>query len=440
MPYRRPLCLIGLLATAFILARAHSDKQQSISRSERSLAFDMLRDVKEDVKQNYYDRNFNGLDLDARFEQAREKIKAATSLNQALSDVAAALAALHDSHTYFVPPPRPYKHFYGWHMVAVGDSDCYITWVQPGSDAETQGVKPGDKVLTVNGFAAIRDDLHTINYVFNLLRPQGALQLVLRSPDGIERKLELKARFQETQRLVSFNGVWDLVRQQERENLQHVNTVRIVEYGKQAILVKLPDFAFGLGQGDDVINQIAPHAGMVLDLRGNPGGYEVFLSQFLGAFFDHPVKVSDRIGRKGVSTLLTQPHKGKTFTGKVVVLVDSDSASAAELFARVMQLEHRGIVIGDRSSGSVMEGRFFQHNIGIMTTAFYGASVTTANLIMTDGKSLEHVGVVPDMRVLPLPSDLAAHRDPALARAAALLGLNISPEEAGKLFPLEWRN
>jgi C-terminal processing protease CtpA/Prc len=62
-----------------------------------------------------------------------------------------------------------------------------------------------------------------------------------------------------------------------------------------------------------------------------------------------------------------------------------------------------------------------------------------ADIIMTDGKSLEHAGVVPDTVMLPTPEDLAAGRDPVLAHAIGLFGVQITPEKAGELFPVEWK-
>jgi len=123
--------------------------------------------------------------------------------------------------------------------------------------------------------------------------------------------------------------------------------------------------------------------------------------------------------------------------GRLVVLIDSESASASEAFARVVQLEKRGTVVGDRSSGRVMEAEYYRHRIGSRPAFSYGISVTEAEMVMTDGMSLEHVGVGPDVVVLPTPADLANNRDPVLTKAAELLGVQISPEEAGKILPYE---
>lgn len=86
-----------------------------------------------------------------------------------------------------------------------------------------------------------------------------------------------------------------------------------------------------------------------------------------------------------------------------------------------------------------MEARHYEFHQGVDTQIFYGASITEADLIMADGKSLEHSGVTPDEILVPSPADLAAGRDPVLARAAGLAGVELAPNKAGQLFPIEWR-
>jgi C-terminal processing protease CtpA/Prc len=157
----------------------------------------------------------------------------------------------------------------------------------------------------------------------------------------------------------------------------------------------------------------------------------------VGGFFDHDVKIADRVQRKESKPQIAKPIH-HVFDGKLIVLVDSESASASELFARVMQIEKRGVVLGDHSSGSVMEATHYQYQLGTDTVVFYGASITDVDLIMTDGTSLEHVGVEPDKLLIPSAGAIAAGRDPVLAYAAGQLGVKIDPVDAGKLFPYEW--
>ena len=86
-----------------------------------------------------------------------------------------------------------------------------------------------------------------------------------------------------------------------------------------------------------------------------------------------------------------------------------------------------------------MEAKQYPHQLGIDTVVPYGISITDADIIMSDGKSLEHVGVIPDEMKIPTAMDLASQKDPVLAYAASLLGVTITPEKAGALFPIEWR-
>jgi C-terminal processing protease CtpA/Prc len=82
-----------------------------------------------------------------------------------------------------------------------------------------------------------------------------------------------------------------------------------------------------------------------------------------------------------------------------------------------------------------MEAKLYPHEVALGSKISYAISVTDADLVMTDGKSLEHVGVEPDIVILPTSQDLANNRDPALAKAAGLVRAKLSPEEAGAILP-----
>ena len=99
------------------------------------------------------------------------------------------------------------------------------------------------------------------------------------------------------------------------------------------------------------------------EMRGDGGGRTDTLKDIVGYLFDKDIKIADRVGRKE-SKPMTAKRQGKPFTGKLIVLVDSGSASASELLARVVQLQHRGTVIGDKTAGAVMESRVYGDQLG----------------------------------------------------------------------------
>jgi C-terminal processing protease CtpA/Prc len=96
------------------------------------------------------------------------------------------------------------------------------------------------------------------------------------------------------------------------------------------------------------------------------------------------------------------------------------------------------VVIGDLSDGKVMRSRTYDHDLGAETLVSFHVSVTNADYIMSDGQSLENVGVKPDELLVPSGEDLAARRDVVMARAFQVLGVKMAPERAGKMFPILW--
>jgi len=435
---RRWLCGLAcsLLMLAGMTKQCWPQEYTSIQRGEVQ---NMLQDVTQDVKKQYYDPHLLGADWEAKVREAKEKVDKAESFNRALTAVAVALDSLNDSHTAFAPPARPYVNDYGFLMQMIADR-CYVTRVEPGSDAETKGLKPGEEVLAVNGYKPTRDDYSRMQYMFWILRPQPGFSLKIRSLDGNTRQIDIIAKFHARQqfRNASASGIFDLIR--EAEDAESQARVRYEERGSSLLIVRFPEFLPSLDEVESAVNKMRKHDGVVIDLRANPGGSEDALISLLGGMFANKVKIGERVRRDGTKAIETEPSR-HWFDGKLVVLVDSKSASAAEIFARTIQLEKRGLVMGDKTSGRVMEAKYFGHTTGGDTgTAFiaYGAEITVADIVMADGRSLEHEGVTPDALVLPTASDLANGRDPVLAKAAEQLNVKMSAEEAGKMFPYEW--
>lgn len=431
------IVIIALSITAGVRAQ---QQQQLASKYDRERGQQMLKMICDDIKNKYYDPTLRGMDLNAKFTAANERLKTASSNGQIMGIIAQLMVELNDSHTFFLPPSRSARTEYGWQAEMIGDHP-FVTAVKPKSDAESKGLKVGDEVLTIDSFRVTRDDLWLMKYYYYTLRPQPGMKLTVRHPDGKQEDLIVLAKVTEHKRVMDLTGggggmdLWDYIR--EGQNEDYLRRHRFSKIGDDVFIWKMPEFDLTESQVDDMIDKASKCKSLVIDLRRNGGGAVTTLNRLVGNLFDHEVKIADWKGRKKFDPQVAKP-RGKGFNGQVIVLIDSESGSAAEIFARVMQIEKRGTVIGDRSSGKVMVSRIYEHESGLDTVAFYASSVTEADLIMTDGKSLENVGVIPDRLLLPTAQDLASGIDPVLSAAVALAGGKLDPAEAGKLFPIEW--
>jgi len=308
--------------------------------------------------------------------------------------------------------------------------------VKPKSDAEAKGLKPGDQIVAVDGYAPSRENMWKMYYRYYALMPARGMRLLIRSPGQAEpRELEVLAKIERGANVVDWGNVFIRFLRERRD----VGKDRLVEFGNDLLIWEMTTFTANEDHIDAMMSKASKYKSLLIDLRGNGGGYTDTLSRLTSYFFDHEVKIADQKGRKETKPLLAKTHGG-VYKGQLIVLIDSESASASELFARIIQLEKRGTVLGDRSAGAVMTSRYYDHQTGVGQVLYFGNSITVADLIMPDGKSLEKTGLVPDEIVLPTGADMASKRDPVLSRAAEILGVKIDPEKAGTFFPKEWRN
>lgn len=437
-------CAAWLVAALAVVRPAFSEEDANRVLLTNQQVLAILDQVESDLKSTYYDRTFHGVDLTARFREARAKIAAAPSQDAAFLEVASAVDSLHDSHTRFLPPNRLNHAEYGFQMQAIGDEDCYVTHVKQGSDAEAKGLKPGDRIVRLNTLHLTRRNITTVETAYRIY-PQAGFNLTVQSPEGTERQVVAMAKILPGRPLIT-SDVFTAERLlhhpqgwRDWEKFYRLES-RFKEFPGHALVWKMPSFGVPPEELDNESRKARSYPALILDLRGNSGGRDDSLRDFLSRFFDHGFTAGERKTRSASNPLKIKGSGSGAVDARLIVLVDSQSASAAEIFARAVQLQKRGIVLGDRTPGMVMGSETQMHSIAAnaQVNIFYALNITVMDLVMSDGNRLEGTGVMPDERILPTPADLAAGRDPVLTRALALAGVTIDPKEASEIFPFEW--
>ncbi len=426
-------CLAGLGAAPAIAAPEPIRPLDKLMRARMQV---LLKGTVAELQEHYYDPAFKGLDIKSLEALAKTRIENAATYPEALAAIADLAMQLDDSHTHFYPPFQTVDVHYGWSWMLVGDVP-YVSFVYPGSDAERQGVHRGDRLLSINGFAASRANWFQIQYIFYSLRPQPGLHVELATPSGTRRELDLAARFEKVPQVLDLtgaNGRDDAFFDKEYDKYLLNSRPRVMRIGTDVLLAQVPTFSIRPGRLLAELRMLGTQGVLVLDLRGNHGGAVVTLEELYGLLVpdDTPLATMKERDRETV-----EKAKGtgrNAFRGRVFVLVDSRSASASEVFARTIQLQERGTVIGDRTAGALMLSRGYVVEASSGENAVAAqVSITVGDVLMPDGGRLEKKGVEPDFVVLPTAADLAEGRDPALALALKFAGHETDPAAAWQL-------
>jgi len=390
---------------------------QGTLKSNRELMRAIAQGVHDIIKKNFYDPTIKGIAWDKELQEAQKKIDASNNPGEMLSAIYWMVRKVDDSHTNFLPPPRTLEPRFGFRAQPFGDT-VRVYRVKENGPADKAGLKVGDTIRGIEGVVADRKNYDETQFYYRFIQPVGVMVLDLER-DGKRQRLEISADIHTRlamEVIYDYSKVYDAIREEQTDYTE--NPFMYGSYDNIGY-VKLRSF---IGDtAEKTLWKVKDSRALIIDLRGNPGGDIEDLQRFDGYLEKAESELFTQITR-GKSEKVTAKPKVPSFSDMpVAVLVDSESASSSEILARHLQLQGRGVVIGDKTAGEVAVAKFFRQNIGSDAAVFYGAQTTVGRAMFPDGKELEKVGVTPDVMCIPTAEDLVAKRDPCRDLAVTTL-------------------
>ncbi|HYK62490.1 MAG TPA: S41 family peptidase [Bryobacteraceae bacterium] len=389
--------------------------------AQRQLALDSFERVWTTIRDTHWEKNPAGLDWQAIHDEFRPKVAKAANMDEARVAIREMLARLHQTHFALFPatvydavredaagPGAPGID------LRILDKQAVVTGVDPGSGAERAGVRPGWAIQNVRGMdlsPAIRaltsdpsiSDLSLTRAVLARLSGPVGAKVSVAFLDGSNRRVSLDLELAEPRGAPAEFG---------NLPVQHVwfETKRIEKtaYIRFNLFLDVTRVMDGFSKA---IADCRACDGLVIDLRGNPGGLGAMAMGIAGFLVDKPgLRLGTMYMRTTTLNFVINPRR-PSLAGPVAILIDAESASTSEIFAGGLKDLARARVFGTRSAAAALpslierlpNGDGFQHAI--------------ANYISEGGQSLEGSGVSPDVEVKLTRQALLAGRDPVLEAA-----------------------
>lgn len=386
------------------------------------------------VRDSHFDETLNGVDWPAVAAELRPRAAGAATpaaLRRVLRDM---LGRLGQSHFSVIPATpdetsggRDLTGSPGFDVRLVG-GELLVAHVDPGGGAAAVGVRPGWRIERVADMS-VEHLLGTLSDAMEprLLHVEGwrLAQTRLRGPSG---------------------STVDITFVDDTDRAVPVRVERRPEAGQPVTVGNLPTmfvrvssrrvptpagraagvigFNVWMAAVDRLFQQAMDEhrrdTGIVVDLRGNPGGLAVMLMGLSGHFIDERQTLGVMKTRENELRFVVNPRRVNAsgervapFGGPVAILIDGLSGSASECFTGGMQSLGRARVFGETSMGQALPALFSRLPNGDVLIHAY------ADFLTADGTRLEGRGVIPDEIVPVTRADLLAGRDRALDAALA---------------------
>ncbi len=249
-----------------------------------------------------------------------------------------------------------------------------------GTPAANAGIEPGDRIVKIDGLATAGMDVETV-----VKRLRGA--------SGSRVTLEIARSNQPPFDVTLTRSIIHVVSVKSALKPDKIAYARVTTFTENTANELAAAIAKMKAQAGGRLN------GFVLDLRNDPGGLLDAAVDVTGEFIDGGVVVTTRGRNRDDDRVYRAPVAGNLIPGvPMIVLINSASASAAEIVAGALQDDHRATVMGTRSfgKGSVQT---------IIPIEGHGAlRLTTALYYTPSGRSIQGHGISPDIKV-SLPKD-----------------------------------
>lgn len=374
---------------------------QMATKNGEELNLSMMWVVKDKLQQLFLDK---------------EKIKDQEMVNGAIEGM---VASLGDPYTVYLPAEQnkstneDLAGEFGGVGISLGFKDKTLAVMAPlkKTPAEKAGIMAGDLILKIT------DKVNNVNRETTGISLDEAVKLI-RGKVGTEVTLKL---YREGKA-----DTWEVTLKRENIVVPSVELEWVISDktdGKKVAWIKLYKFTDQLFKDwAKIVGEINTEkaggkvAGIILDLRDNPGGYLQASVMVASDFLKEGVVVSQQSAEGKVEKYEVDKSLGRLVNDKLVVLVNGGSASASEILAGALKSYNRAKLVGVKTfgKGTVQQPENFKDGSGL--------HITIAKWLLPDGKNIHGVGVEPDVEVVyEVPKDLKNKTDNQLDKAITVI-------------------
>jgi carboxyl-terminal processing protease len=313
------------------------------------------------------------------------------------------MVALDDPYTGYLDPDLARQ----WDVDLHGEYEGIGAWVDtsaefltiispmPGSPAEAAGLLAGDRVIAIDGedMTGIAGDI----VIKRVLGPAGTKVVLTIERDNVDEPFDVTII---RERIVIPNVTYEIL----DDNIAYLQLISFSETSYRDLVEALEEM---LAEDPD---------GLILDIRGNGGGYLHTAVNITSEFIEEGVILYEEYGSGPRDIHEARSTDGLATEIPLVVLINGGSASASEILAGAVQDYERGILVGTTTfgKGSVQLPISLKNDQGT-------ARITVARWLTPNENHIQDIGLEPDVFVELTEEDILADEDPQLEKALEIL-------------------